>query len=205
METMTMDPNDQLVAATLAKFHADALANAQRGLDAAAALLRVQIVQQLSTHGTGRLYARRRQTRDVYSGPLVARQGPVPVSANALGSVGSIKRRKNIAYTGEQVAILGPARKGGRYGKVGVHRKANFFHQASVAGASPAPDVGALRQSVYAETENANTRTIGVAKEYARALEEGAGRVAARPFMAPALATFKALIGDSLQFFKVTE
>jgi len=66
------------------------------------------------------------------------------------------------------------------------------FHRASAPGESPAVDTGRLIGSVnHKLTENGLTATVGVHDvtnvKYAKFLEYGTGKIAARPWLFPAL------------------
>jgi hypothetical protein len=60
-------------------------------------------------------------------------------------------------------------------------------YQASAAGEPPARRSGALEKSIRASFPDALTGQITISARYARFLEEGTGRMAARPFIQPAI------------------
>jgi len=61
------------------------------------------------------------------------------------------------------------------------------FHRASAPGEAPARDVGALVNSIHAKRIGKLTYMVYSNSEYARALEFGTRRMAARPFLRPAV------------------
>lgn len=76
---------------------------------------------------------------------------------------------------------LGKAGTGRRY------KRGNIIHQASAPGQGPAVDIGRLRQSITAlKVEDGHWR-VGTNVEYAPYLEFGTRKMAARPFMRPAV------------------
>ena len=87
---------------------------------------------------------------------------------------------------------------GGKSGR--VYRRRTVTHTASAPGEAPASDTGRLVNSINTELETtALTSTVsagsGIVK-YARALEFGTRKVAARPFLFPALERSKPWIKD---------
>lgn len=60
-------------------------------------------------------------------------------------------------------------------------------HQASAPGQAPAVLTGFLTNSILTDFPKPTEATITIGAEYAAYLEKGTGRMAARPFVAPAL------------------
>lgn len=71
-----------------------------------------------------------------------------------------------------------------------IYRRRTVSHQASAPGQAPAVDTGRLRGSIDVDTSriSALVVTIRAQTEYAEHLEFGTSRMAARPYMRPALA-----------------
>lgn len=70
-----------------------------------------------------------------------------------------------------------------------IYRRRGVYHQASAPGEPPASDTGRLVKSI--RTEFDFDRLVGrviASTKYAALLETGTSRMAARPFMRPALA-----------------
>jgi HK97 gp10 family phage protein len=81
-------------------------------------------------------------------------------------------------------AIQRPPKTGRIYDKKSPSRS----HRASAPGESPATDTGALARSIVANVSG-KTAEVVAAIEYAAPLEFGTSKMAARPFMVPALET----------------
>jgi HK97 gp10 family phage protein len=60
-------------------------------------------------------------------------------------------------------------------------------HQASAPGEAPAVDTGTLLNSLTSELEGPGTAVVYTNVEYASYLEYGTSRMAARPFLTPAV------------------
>ncbi len=69
--------------------------------------------------------------------------------------------------------------------------KARKKHQASAPGDAPAVDTGALVNSIKTEADGSNRVLVGTNSEYAEPLEFGTARMAARPFLRPAIENSK--------------
>lgn len=67
------------------------------------------------------------------------------------------------------------------------YKRGNRTHTASAPGKSPAVDTGRLRQSIGVQKVGEGHYRVGTNVEYAPYLEFGTRRMAARPFMRPAL------------------
>ena len=71
-----------------------------------------------------------------------------------------------------------------------TYTRGNIVHQASAAGEPPATDTGRLVNSIYHDVENRGREIIGIVGagvDYAIHLEFGTSKMAARPFLQPAL------------------
>lgn len=71
-----------------------------------------------------------------------------------------------------------------------TYRRRGIVHRASAPGAPPAVDTGQLRQSITHKLGKDTAglyADVGTNLEKARYLETGTSRMAARPFLAPAL------------------
>lgn len=70
-----------------------------------------------------------------------------------------------------------------------IYRRRSVEHQASAPGESPASDTGRLVNSIRTGYDmNALVGTVTASTAYAAALEYGTARMAARPYLRPALA-----------------
>ncbi|WP_152051825.1 HK97-gp10 family putative phage morphogenesis protein [Tautonia marina] len=87
---------------------------------------------------------------------------------------------------------------GGKTGR--VYRRRTVTHQASAPGEAPASDTGRLVNSINSSVEGLDGVVVagGGLVKYARMLEFGTARMAARPFMFPALEKSKAWIRERL-------
>lgn len=68
-----------------------------------------------------------------------------------------------------------------------LYQRGKVVHQASAPGEAPAIDTGHLVNSFFIRKLNRLQRLITVGAEYAVHLEFGTSRMAARPFLRPAL------------------
>ncbi len=68
-----------------------------------------------------------------------------------------------------------------------VYKRGEREHQASAPGEPPAIDMGALVNSIYVGKPGPGTRDVGATMEYASYLEFGTSRMAARPWLIPAV------------------
>ena len=68
-----------------------------------------------------------------------------------------------------------------------IYPRSSGEHQASAPGEAPAIDTGALVNSVGMEMVSSLTAQVGTDKEYGLYLEYGTARVAARPWLTPAV------------------
>lgn len=88
------------------------------------------------------------------------------------------------AVHSEAVGLILDTPKTGR-----IYRRRSVEHQASAPGEPPASDTGRLVNSIRTEYDAAALQgTVIASTEYAAALEYGTRRMAARPYMRPALA-----------------
>lgn len=82
-----------------------------------------------------------------------------------------------------QAAIQNPPKTGRVYEKYRPRRR----HQASAPGEAPATDLGTLANSISAEMTGEMSGTVTVHAEYGPHLEYGTVKMAARPFLGPAV------------------
>lgn len=82
---------------------------------------------------------------------------------------------------GQAKAKMGTGRPGRPY------RRGARIHTASAPGSPPAIDTGALRASIHTEQAGAATFLVADGVEYGAHLEFGTRKMAARPFMQPAI------------------
>ncbi|WP_337187593.1 HK97-gp10 family putative phage morphogenesis protein [Phenylobacterium sp.] len=84
-----------------------------------------------------------------------------------------------------------------------IYRRRSVLHQASAPGQAPASDTGRLVNSITSGLNPGKLESFVVAGrglvKYARMLEHGTIKMAARPFMFPALEKSKAWIAERLQ------
>jgi HK97 gp10 family phage protein len=71
------------------------------------------------------------------------------------------------------------------------YQRGNNFHTASAPGQAPASDSGKLAGSIRYEKKSNDKHEVSINSEYALALEVGTSRMAARPFITPALQNAK--------------
>jgi HK97 gp10 family phage protein len=72
--------------------------------------------------------------------------------------------------------------------KTGItYQRGNISHTASAPGQAPASDSGKLVGSIRYKKKSATEHEVSINSEYALALEVGTSRMAARPFITPAL------------------
>jgi HK97 gp10 family phage protein len=71
-------------------------------------------------------------------------------------------------------------------------------HQASAPGESPAMDTSLLANSIMTEADDDGVY-VGTNSEYAEPLEFGTARMAARPFMTPAVEANREAIAEAAQ------
>lgn len=77
-------------------------------------------------------------------------------------------------------------------GKSGItYTRNNKEHTASAPGQAPANDTGKLASGIIYNRVSDDTHEIKITTEYALALEVGTSRMAARPFIMPAIAKVK--------------
>ena len=81
-----------------------------------------------------------------------------------------------------KLAVQSPPKTGRVYKRAGGKR-----HQASAPGEAPATDTGNLVNSIGIRPAGKDTWAVFARAKYALGLEVGTARVAARPFMVPAL------------------
>lgn len=83
-----------------------------------------------------------------------------------------------------------------------TYKRRSVFHRASAPGEAPASDTGRLVGSIHADMAGPGEATAiagSSSVKYARMLEFGTTKMAARPFFFPALEKSKAWIRDRLQ------
>ncbi len=84
-----------------------------------------------------------------------------------------------------------------------VYKRRTVMHRASAPGEAPASDTGRLVNSIQAYNNPGGSEAFVVAGRgtvlYAALLEFGTSRMAARPFMVPALEKSRAWINDRLR------
>jgi HK97 gp10 family phage protein len=68
-----------------------------------------------------------------------------------------------------------------------TYQRGNISHTASAPGQAPASDSGKLVGSIRYKKKSATEHEVSINSEYALALEVGTSRMAARPFITPAL------------------
>lgn len=68
-----------------------------------------------------------------------------------------------------------------------IYQRGGKAHQASAPGEPPAIDTGNLVNSVFSEKSGPGQAVVGASAEYAEYLEFGTSKMAARPFLRPAL------------------
>jgi hypothetical protein len=172
---------------------------ADRALVELSLALGAEINRLLSTPGRGRVYLRGERTKgDAH----LIKQRAVRLAKKA-GVRLSLTRHagglRAFVSRAETASILRQMRRdraaGGRAGRGGTLRSLGF-HKASAPGDPPAVDSGTLRRSWQTGFGKARPKTeggkrvirIGSNVKYARRLEYGGGAIAARPYVAPAMA-----------------
>ncbi len=180
--------------AALERFRQSVRAGRESAVETVGALLKTEIVRQLSSEGAGRYYAKVARTAGETP------QGPRNTAERtALARRRLLNRRLNAKRQGYATAL-----NAGAIVKEDItsRRVLTGLHRASKPGDSPAPDTGTLRRSAFIERTEHGVR-VGVAMPYAAALEFGttrAGRqrnvtIAPRPFMRPAMERLRGKFG----------
>lgn len=78
-----------------------------------------------------------------------------------------------------------------------IYERRGVSHQASAPGEPPASDTGQLVNSITIKTDpNSLTVQIGTSVEYGQFLEFGTQRMAARPFLRPAMDNMSARVNE---------
>jgi hypothetical protein len=158
------------------------------------ALLKTEIVRQLSTPGAGRYYAKTARTAgETPRGPR-----------NTAERTALARRRLQNRRLNAKRQQTADALNAGTITRDAIRsaRVLTGLHRASKPGDPPAPDTGTLRRSAFLE-RTANGVRVGVAMPYAAALEFGTTRagkqrnvtIAPRPFLRPAMAKIRAQFG----------
>ncbi len=80
-----------------------------------------------------------------------------------------------------------------------LYTRGKVTHQASAPGESPAMDIGHLANSMRVRRAGRLVRVIEIGAEYAAPLEFGTSRMAARPFLGPALEAVKGFFYRSMR------
>ena len=79
------------------------------------------------------------------------------------------------------------------------YTRGSVTHRASAPGQAPASDTGRLVNSINGDLDRGNkSATIRVAAKYGKPLEFGTSKIAARPFLFPALEKNKKWIAERL-------
>lgn len=116
----------------------------------------------------------------------------------------AIEKELAIALDASGRYVVAEAKKsilqGGKTGR--IYRRGTVIHRASAPGQAPASDTGRLVNSIASYLERGALYAVvtagrGLAK-YARALEYGTVKMAARPFFIPAVEKSRAWIGKRL-------
>jgi phage gpG-like protein len=117
----------------------------------------------------------------------------------ALILVGAIKLELSKPGTGK-LRRRGKIVKGkvGRSGKSARRSDISKLDRASAPGEPPAVDTGVLRNSINFEIQEFGKVVVGTANEYAEPLEFGTHAILPRPFMRPALANVKDVMGAAM-------
>lgn len=108
----------------------------------------------------------------------------IPIVREELHAKAAAEVRKAILRTEVEIKKSMASAKHGRLYRVS---KTGKPHQASAPGEAPAMDTGALANSIHTEMIGPLTGIVYTNQEYAAALEFGFARLAARPFMRPAV------------------
>jgi len=95
---------------------------------------------------------------------------------------GKFVRQIAFAIEAEMKLLMAGPKSGRLY-----RRRGGRTHQASAPGEAPAVDTGFLINSIRTVVKSDTRAEITVAAEYAEGLEFGTDRVAARPFVRPAI------------------
>lgn len=178
----------------LSRFKQAVLQRNQMAIEAGAALLKTEIVRQLSTPGQGRYYAKvARAAGETPKGPRTQQE------ATRLRQRRAGVRKLNAKRRGYAMALNAGAIE---FGDITNARVLTGLHRASKPGDPPAPDTGFLRRSAFIERTGKGMR-VGVSAPAALPLEFGTTRagkarnvtIAPRPFMRPALAKVRAQLG----------
>jgi len=130
----------------------------------------------------------------------------LPAVQAAIRQIGE-KAERNVSRAIEATAlsinrdVKDSIQRGDKTGR--VYRRGNITHQASAPGEPPATDTGTLVSSIYYESDNPLSSTIGSRLAYAYFLEFGTLRTAPRPAWMPATEAnrekFNRLIDDALR------
>jgi len=117
------------------------------------------------------------------------------VYADILDSMDRVNNKVAMDVRSEaQMSMRGP--KSGRRYKVPQYKRT---YVASAPGEAPARRTGDLNSSIQVEFISKCHRRVGTNKEYARALELGTKRMAARPYLRPALDRAVSKVGGHIQ------
>lgn len=189
--TASGEPPEQ----ALSRFKQSVLQRQRLAVDAGAALLKTEIVRQLSTPGQGRYYAKvARVAGETQAGPRTAKE------STRLRQRRAGVRKLNAKRRGYAMALNAGAISPG---DITNRRVLTGLHRASKPGDPPAPDTSFLRRSTFIERTGKGGR-VGVSAPAALALEFGTTRagkrrnvtIAPRPFMRPALAKVREQLGQ---------
>ncbi len=172
-----------------------------RGLIESMVRLGAEIKTMLSQPGSGRVYVRKSKSKTNYLGLNASAYKRALQTGNAkrlivgkrVGAQTNLQGRFAYITRNDAAAILRANRAAGKRNR-GL--RALGFHKASAPGEPPAVDTGTLRRSWQTGFTGARPKTVGTRRviragssvKYARRLEYGGGALAARPYVAPALA-----------------
>lgn len=176
-----------------------------RGIDKALvermAVLGATIKELLSKPGKGRVYVRKSKGKSAYLGfnrsaykdAMNSSGFRRLVVGKRFGDASALQGRFAYVTRSDAAAILRARRDRGVRNR---SLRSLGFHKASAPGDPPAVDTGNLRRSWQVGFGGARPTTVGTKRviragssvKYARRLEYGGGAIAARPYIAPALA-----------------
>ncbi len=179
----------------LARFQQAVRRRDDEALAQAALVLKTEIQRQLSTPGRGRYYAKASRVA-----------GETPMGPRTSAEATKLRqRRQGVRRLNAKRRATAAALNSGAISPESItsRRILTGLHRASAPGDPPAPDTGTLRRSAFVERTERGVR-VGVAMPYAAPLEFGTTRagtgrnvtIAPRPFMRPALAKTRAMLGD---------
>lgn len=117
------------------------------------------------------------------------------VKNSVRGSVDQLVFRVAHALRNEAVRLVQTGSRSGR-----IYRRGRKTHQASAPGEPPKTDTGALVRSMRVDHRPGTGRaSFVVGAEYAARLEFGTAKMAARPFVRPAIENVKAKMPEFMR------